>query len=906
MPEDVTVQFQGGMNRRSDGPAQMPYELHNAKLGTHGGVRAYRAPEVMEDPDVNQDPNIADEPGGEKPWLRWNDQWFSRFSDTSNFKDADDEPVEVLQNYAKHNGNLYITGTRSRRLSGDTQYSPHTWRLGADATSYIGGDSALGSLANPPAIKSVTPSVWDPGDAGIQGRRGVGYLAIPVNAQGAAGPWAWFSNFPANDDPDTETTSLLSFTTNLACQYIELYRTREWKPDADITDIGLQPPSDLSYYYLDRLTVTTSETSDFSIDFTKGGKYYDTNHWPHEFESEEEEAKGVLPTDTLDRKINAWGYESVDYTKGNGYSYDVSYGDPRHVGAEAMQMVGRDRMMYGNPQWPTKHPQFAMIHHDFVTNTPSSGGGNYVYEYSIASEDSVVYGPTTQTPAETAYVIWQGEQAVNIWTEDLTEHADRMTTTPKRVYQQDSQTPLGADIDVSLFSPFDDTDSGKAYPGDVTTKTWVQEPNVVFLSERFRPMEVTFEDQYEVPEGEKIRAFSEARLAEEESIANYSFYIFTDEGVHTGELTAEEAQTYPVNTVGIKQHEVNPGNAPVYEYPIYAVTKYGTAYMGTDKRVYHLRGRQFEALDEPVPNIWYSDLGEPQFANVEYQAIYNEYSDVWSQVGGFSGDKTLTPFDMAYDQQRDQIMIATLDNVWIFDFEQQGWVGNYFASGVQNLQYIGDLDDPNTADHRAVMVHKNPGSSAEYLLLNEDGDPITDNAVVTNPLLRTANESKVREVTLDYDPLSKDADVSLTDGSTTVNVESGDSFDTASPSLDKMATVFIPDGEDGGSKNLTGVIESITDASTADMTEPAGVNASSTSPIPLRWFPPAVVRQEPTGDYYSTRDVNDDQVRRSEIAYKAHPRRTRYPRANGSGHIMRIEKFRNFKSMQLMVDKSDL
>lgn len=889
------------MNRRADAPAQAPYELHNAKLGVHGGVRAYRAPEVMEDPAVTQEPNTPDEPGGEKPWIRWNDQWFSRFSDS--FTDADGEPVEVLQNSARHNGNLYVSGTESRRLSGDTAHSPHTWRVGENATAFTESD-----LKEPPAIKSIElkgHNTTNDEKEGVQGKNGVGYLAIPVNAQGAAGPWAYFSYHNPSDDTEKYRDVNWDIQTNQEVSYIEVYRTREWTSlgESSGSRIGLEPPPDLSYYYLDRLNVNPLGTTVYS---NPAVSFSDKNHWAHTYESEEK-ANKELPVEVNDRKINAWSYESIDYQKSsadrNGEnSFDVYFGDPVHVGAEALRMVGRDRMMYGAPQWPLKPVQFAFADHSTYVDAngdTTSSTKLYAYEYNVASEEGKIYGPSTQITTTTGYrpyPVWQGEQAVGLWTGGGTSLAMRVTTNTNGVYYRDTEYEY----------PFVNTNSAKDYPDSVNVKKWVQEPNVVLLSERFRPLEVTFEDQYEIPEGEKIRAFSPARLAEDDSIANYSFYIFTNEGVHSGDLTDDAAQTYRVNTVGVKTHRVNPDNAPIYEKSLYQVTKYGTAYIGTDHRVYHLRGRKFNALDSAVPNIWYSDLSEPQFADVEYQAIYNNYSDVWSQVGGFDGDKTLTPYDISYDENRDQIMVATLDNVWIFDFDQKGWVGNYNVAGVENLRYIGDLEDPNTATHRAVMAHKNPGSSAEYVLLNEDGEPLTDNAVVTNPILRSPNESKIREVTADYDPLSRDADVSLNSGSTTVNVESGDTFDTASPSLDKMATVFIPQGEDGGSKNLTGLIGSVTDATTAELTEPAGVDAASTSPIPLRWFPPAIIRQEPTGDHYTTSDVNGDPVRRNELAYKIHPRRRRYPRMNGTGHVMRVEKFRNFKSLQLKVEQSDL
>jgi hypothetical protein len=223
-------------------------------------------------------------------------------------------------------------------------------------------------------------------------------------------------------------------------------------------------------------------------------------------------------------------------------------------------------------------------------------------------------------------------------------------------------------------------------------------------------------------------------------------------------------------------------------------------------------------------------------------------------------------------------------------------VGNYNIEGATSasrLEY-----------HNEVMLHSYVPDGAggvedKYQLLNENGPDIEDTSLVTNPILRRPGETKIRQLSADYDPLFKENDASWpSDGSTTVSLQDGSKDTFSDP--DNYSTVYISGGAEGG-KDYTSLIETIVDSSTAELVDPLGPAPASSPPI--RWYLSARIRQEATGDYYTAFESGGDPIRRTEKSYLVRPRRRKAPRVNGSGHVIRMETFRSFKSIQLTIER---
>lgn len=911
MPENIQIKFEGGMDRRNDAPVPTPFELRNARIETHGGVRAHREPETMVKPE-NAGAGDAAEPGGAPPWQRWDDGWLSRF---------DSSGREMMKTREEYNSNLFVSNTKGfpTPVDGSTEMSPHYQYLHSD-------DGSFDKLKGPPAIKSVDviDSFWQGEDTGeriqytdkdyhilsITGRdedyrgrdsadrragvhlpNGVGYLLIPINERQEAGPWAYFSTQMTLSETGFDNTSDkyavpgIEVTTNSATSHVEVYRTREFAG-------GNAAPPDMSYYRIGKVAASSAGAENaFSGSATKTLRFADYWYLPHSAR-EDLEQKPPLPGETLDRNINAWAYESVGLTPSTfgSSTYRHTFGPPKMVGADTLFMNGRDRMIAGSVQWPTKPAQFALA---IRTGTSAVAPLYYTNEYQ-PTNNQTVHGPETEVPdPEAIFPVWQGEQAVHnfINSNGTIKQRRRLTVQSGGIYDSFGSVERGDGQTPEITFPLSDTNQ----------KVYIYEPNVALLSEQFRPLELTMEQQFTVPGGQEIKSIEPARLAEEESVATYSFYVMTDENVYVGNRQDDSTQLRLVNRVGVQSYRVDfSGGAPrpEYQYPLTCPTKYGTAYIGTDDRIYILNGRKFQTIDDMVPNIWWSDFGETTLANEDFQAIYNEYSDVWAEQtdGGSVEFETLTAYDLAYNEDQNELYVVTNNNIWVYDFEKSAWIGNYYRPGIVSAQRLGY--------HKSVMVHRyldeNDDGTVEdtYELVNEDGDRLKDTAVVTNPILRSPGETEIKEVVADYDPLFRENKVNWSSGGATrVNLQdaNGDEFKTG----DKYSTVFIPEGKEGS--DFTGLIENVVDATTADLSDQVG-------PVPntdlkMRWYLPARIRQEATGDYYNVFSVDGNPIRRTETSYPLLPRRRKMPGVKGSGHVIRMEGFRSFKSMRLTVEK---
>lgn len=913
MPENVQVKFEAGMDRRNDAPVPTPFELRNARVETHGGVRAHQEPETMVDPE-NAGAGDAARPEGAQPWQRWNDGWLSRFDSNGN---------EVMKTREEYNGNLFVSNVKSQQktINGRTEMAPQYQYLHSD-------DSSFSELKGPAAIESVdmvktfwqssetgdrvayTDKDWDilsisgnPRDfkdrkgskrkAGIKLPNAASYLLIPINERQEAGPWAYFSTqinvgdtgFD-NAGDGTYAVPGIKVKTNAATSHVEVYRTREFPSGAK------GPPPDMSYYRIGKVAASGADAQQiFSGSDPKTLRFADFWYLPAT-PREDLETTIPLPSETLDRNINAWAHESLTLSESvfGESTYKHEFGPPKMVGAETLFMDGRDRMIAGSVQWPTKPAQFALA---LRTGTSLVGSLYYTNEYQ-PTNNQTIHGPVTEVPDSLRIIpVWQGEQAIHMYndTNGPIEQLKRQTVQSGGIYNIFEVTREESGGSPNLTFPL----------SDVNQKSFIYEPNVALLSEQFRPLELTMEQQFTVPGGQEIKSIEPARLAEEESVATYSFYVLTDENVYVGNRQDEQTQLRLVNRVGVQSYRVDfTGGAPrpEYQYPLVAPTKYGTAYIGTDDRVYVLNGRQFETIDDMVPNIWWSDFGETTLANEDFQAIYNEYSDVWAEQTerGSVEFETLTAYDIAYNEDQDELYVVTNNNIWIYDFDGKGWVGNYYRPGVVSAQRLGY--------HKSVMLHRyqdtdNDGTVEDiYELVNEDGDRIEDTAVVTNPLLRSPGETKIRELEADYDPLFRENTVNwATEGATQVNLQDSNADDLRTK--DEYSTVFIPEGK--GSSDFTGLIENVVDSTTADLTD--GLGPVPASDLVMRWYLPARVRQEATGDYYSAFTAGGDPIRRTEKSYVLRPRRRKMPRVNGSGHVIRFERFRSFKSMRLTVER---
>lgn len=226
---------------------------------------------------------------------------------------------------------------------------------------------------------------------------------------------------------------------------------------------------------------------------------------------------------------------------------------------------------------------------------------------------------------------------------------------------------------------------------------YVSEKSKVFLSNINRELEMTF-DQFRVPKGSVVRDIFRARLAEEEGLRSYDFYVASGDAIYVAQPNPKE-RSVALNAVttsfGIKQNE--------YSKTIRTILPSGAVLYGTDGRIYKMSGRQV-------------------------QPIFLDQSEPFNQVR-----------DICYDVEEGVIWIASDTGVWGFD-NQRTQVQMQYDYDVAQLVY----DDRN----EATFAYDN--ATDAWLLFDRNGGSFLNPSITTQPITEGGQESQVRRLKVDY------------------------------------------------------------------------------------------------------------------------------------------------------------
>lgn len=780
MPEQIPIRFSLPMNRREAAPMEAPYALKNARLEPYGAVRALRMPQG---PFMPSDPSV---PTGPKPWILWNlpnNPTYSK-KNLDRRTGAVGSEVYGMEDYASFNGRVYITkrqhgepsirvlpedfdGTNilteaplvtkvTAQASKDLSGAGYTFignGVSDDATDSIllanhglidgrkiklvdseGSESivyVVGTLGNYFQISSspggavipiggpttyavyaaneygATPST----ETGIRAYKWVSYLVIPYSATNEAGPRCYYSYYA---DGSTIGGMMLQVAleahVNDATSYIEVYRTREY--DDSMTN---EFP-DFTYYWLGRFA-----NSGGVCPFTDANKW-EMMDWFEVHENEEVNPPSkILDTDL---SVHAAQYRYVQTGSGGRYFQEVviasdvdgSAWDYRSPGANCVH-IHNGVAIYGGIEWPMKAPAVSFL----KTGT----GGKTIkvqYEYKT-STDSVSYGtPVEYQNVQKMIVENEGSAALIIYYLDgaLWRKWDRLVP-----------NDLGRYICGRSAHPF--TFDYQAPPSEVsgsfnpveTGDGFVYEKDVALMSDVNRPWQLSFSHQFSVPDSSEIKAITSARIAEEESMLSYDFYVFTDKSVWIGESIMVDGRPtvrlHPLSgQLGVKSvyySELLADYTPYYR-PVYELTKDGVAFLGTDGRIYYLSGRYpVQTLDDDVPNIWWG---------------------------------TLTPrtiWDLGYNLDQNELWVLTNGGTWVYSFNSKGWVAQRDLA----WPYIRAIGQQQHTRAMFGLVHQ---EANKYYPMRLDEEIyaayVSDASVTTQPIAQYGVPTKL-ELISDYD-----------------------------------------------------------------------------------------------------------------------------------------------------------
>lgn len=244
----------------------------------------------------------------------------------------------------------------------------------------------------------------------------------------------------------------------------------------------------------------------------------------------------------------------------------------------------------------------------------------------------------------------------------------------------------------------DESPSEFIYQEDTSGLTnYVSERSKVFFSNINRELEMTF-DQFRVPKGNVVRDIFRARLAEEEGLRVYDFYVASGDAIYVAQPSPTDrtvALSAVTTSFGIAENQ--------YEKTIRTILPSGAMVYGTDGRVYKMSGRQV-------------------------QPVFLDESEPFSTVR-----------DMTYDVEEGVIWMASDTGVWGFDNQR---------TQIQ-LQYDYDVTHLVYGDRKEATFAYNDSTGA-WLLLDRNGGSRLSASITTQSITEGGQESQVARLKADY------------------------------------------------------------------------------------------------------------------------------------------------------------
>lgn len=348
-------------------------------------------------------------------------------------------------------------------------------------------------------------------------------------------------------------------------------------------------------------------------------------------------------------------------------------------------------MMYGGVRWPTKEVDVGLLE--------TGGGVDLIIQYEYHTPKGEVCGPQLQLMDVRRLVVEFGgsETALLVWRQDTLGQyrlIERISSIDGGRYVSSCGTCFTFDFSSSPQP------SIQAQAGPCEAQDCIEEGNAVFLGASLRPLEITYE-QFRVPAKEEVRAIVPARLAEEEDLRSYTFYVMTDRSLYVGRRDGR--------AVTLESLSANFGVAQGFDgQALVCPVRYGVVLHGTDNHLYYMTGRQLTALDT---------------STVEHEDR-SSFLDLWDDV-----------YDFAYHVRFGELWVATDTGVWVFGLDRRsGWVANYNLNGVdgqvKRIFYDPDETLNGEVGHMLFGDRVEQGTGGTYYMDNS-GAYLADPSVTT-------------------------------------------------------------------------------------------------------------------------------------------------------------------------------
>jgi hypothetical protein len=428
---------------------------------------------------------------------------------------------------------------------------------------------------------------------------------------------------------------------------------------------------------------------------------------------------------------------------------------------------------------------------------------------------------------------------------DVWSHQRRATPSEQGLY-----TVQGADyvsnyiFDKKRYENEDDIAKEEIPP----SATYVDETQVAVSSRVNRPLEVT-SNGFSVPENSKIVAMMSARLAEEEGLRSYDFYVGTGEAIYVAEPQVEEDTVQLLLVTG----EYGVGTNQ-FLTPVHTSVPGGAVFKDTSGVLRLLSGRREERL-------------------------FPEGTPPWSQVN-----------DVEFDVRLDELAIATDDGLWYFDWNRQGLYRQYDLFNPASLIYDQD---------QQALLGWDPDADS-WKQFDESGDILP--ASVTTQFIETGGrEVEILWVKSEYDKSGYDNTASSSFAEVWHSMRSEEVMDyDENPDMiiGSPKTVNTESSGNTAIEISTGASESvdlkagdlvrfINHATTYEVASDVSIGSSSSGTVNLVTGLSTSVSSSTT--------IRPDKYR---AIFKLPSRERVRPRLRGIGHQIRVRKFDSLRDIQ--------
>lgn len=343
---------------------------------------------------------------------------------------------------------------------------------------------------------------------------------------------------------------------------------------------------------------------------------------------------------------------------------------------------------------------------DTITAYNNESGESREYRVTGPSSHDSITGRTT-VPVD---ALFGGLDGIETSTGDFA----LSTESTWRLYRRVVPSPEGAYLRDGSMLVFNITDyeveDAAAEGEDIQWTDRIYEPSKVFYSAVNRPMEMTYE-QFRVPEGSEVRALLPARLAEEEGLRAYRFYVGTDQSLYVAQPGEGGVTTDAVTTsFGI--------SVDIAQVPIATSVPGGILMAGTNGRLYYVRGRSGVSPTSGIVPIG---------------------SEPWDFV-----------LDLAYNPEAERLWIAANNGVWGYEFDrgliaQQDYLSELLVWDEDERAVLGLSLDANKDGIRTATWSRVVGESAAA------GGASGTAEVTLQPVDHDGREVDLSEVRLDVE-----------------------------------------------------------------------------------------------------------------------------------------------------------